>query len=316
MTTETLWFEDFESGLGDWNVQGGVWAIGVPTFGPSAHSGQNVAGTVLDNDYPSLAEARLISPSFVVPEANAEPRLKYAYWCDTEHPVDFGEVLIQVGGVWQAVGERVSGGLPHWNQRIVGLAAYAGQSVRIGFHLSSDGSIGAAGWYLDDIALEVGPMRFEPQMDFESDLLDWSVENGAWEFGEPNFGPTAYAGSKVAATRLDGDYPSDADARLVSPSFTVPPAAQNPQLRYAYWYDTQSVDYSVLQIRAGGPNSNAPWQDIDGTRLFGSGAAWAQQFVDLAPYADQTVQFAFHLVSDASIGAAGVYIDNVALETD
>src|SRR5262245_51428016 len=62
-----------------WTADNGVWELGVPTFGPQrAHSGTKCAGTVLGGNYPEITSTRLIRiPSFVVPETNQNPRLRF-----------------------------------------------------------------------------------------------------------------------------------------------------------------------------------------------------------------------------------------------
>ena len=49
----------FESGLGDWSVDNGLWAVGVPTAGPgAAYDGTNCAGTGLAGNVPTFVETR------------------------------------------------------------------------------------------------------------------------------------------------------------------------------------------------------------------------------------------------------------------
>src|SRR6185295_18659912 len=73
--------EGFEGGLGDWSVDQGVWQIGVPTSGPgSAHTGSNVAATVLSGNYPAFQDSRLISPAVVLPSVGAGEVLQLRYW--------------------------------------------------------------------------------------------------------------------------------------------------------------------------------------------------------------------------------------------
>jgi hypothetical protein len=75
--------EGFELGLGDWYAETGSWEVGVPTSGPPtnafghrAYSGTNCAATVLGGDY-SDGNSRLISPPFVVPTVDQNPRLRF-----------------------------------------------------------------------------------------------------------------------------------------------------------------------------------------------------------------------------------------------
>ena len=69
---------DFESGLGDWSVDNGVWAVGSPTAGPgAAYAGTNCAGTGLTGNTPAWQSSHLISPVFAVPAASQNPRLRF-----------------------------------------------------------------------------------------------------------------------------------------------------------------------------------------------------------------------------------------------
>src|SRR5215203_4705729 len=75
---DVKWLEDFEGPTPNWNVESGVWETGFPTSGPNeAHSGERLAGTVLASNYAGQgADSRLISPAFVVPAADQNPRLR------------------------------------------------------------------------------------------------------------------------------------------------------------------------------------------------------------------------------------------------
>jgi hypothetical protein len=56
--------------------------------------------------------------------------------------------------------------------------------------------------------------------DFENGWGEWTTDGGIWEIGTPASGPdSAYEGNGVAGTVLDGNYPADADSRLISPVF-------------------------------------------------------------------------------------------------
>ncbi|HTE90942.1 MAG TPA: hypothetical protein VK639_18435, partial [Terriglobales bacterium] len=73
--------EDFEGPTPGWSVDGGTWELGVPISGPNlAHSPSRCAATVLAGDYAPNADSRLISPSFTVPAASANPRLRFWQW--------------------------------------------------------------------------------------------------------------------------------------------------------------------------------------------------------------------------------------------
>jgi hypothetical protein len=92
---------------------------------------------------------------------------------------------------------------------------------------------------------------------FENGLGNWTVENGVWEVGIPTSGPgAAYAGTNVAATVLDGNYPEVYNQynshRLVSPSFIVPDVGENPRLRFWHWLGIGAYDFGYVEIRVNG----------------------------------------------------------------
>lgn len=317
--------EGFENGFGGWSVEGGVWQVGKPlgAGAPTAFAGTNVAGTILAGTYGTTHDARLISPSIHVPEATAAPRFTYHYWYALGAG-DFAQLQFRTpGGTWQDLaGERLTeanGG--SWVRRSVDLRAFAGTEVQFAFRLSAtyDNRAGdlALGWYLDEVGIETGPMRWTEPESFENGFGDWSVEGGVWQVGTPSGtgAPSAFIGTNVVGTILAGHYGTTHDARLVSPEFVVPPAPTMPRLRYQYWYTIGGLDYGQVQFREIG----GAWQDLVGERLTETGGTWARRRVDLRTLAGKSVQLAFRLVANyqnrAGDLALGWYLDEVALET-
>src|SRR5690349_14085923 len=95
----------------------------------------------------------------------------------------------------------------------------------------------------------------------DEDFWDrWHVEGGAWAVGVPTSGPNkSFAGNRCAGTVLDGDYPPDADARLVRDRvFIVPAATEHPRLRFWHWYRGAAGDVRSVEIKVG----TGPWQPI------------------------------------------------------
>jgi len=155
MTTE-VFREDFESGIGPWFADNGVWQVGEATSGPgSCFSGFGCAATVLDGNYPANQDSRLISATTVLPtvSGNEELRMRFQSWTSIG---GFGQVQVSVQeaggtfGAWTDVGSAVSGTSGGWTIKDVELTAFAGQTVRIGFLLDVAGA-SFAGWYIDDI---------------------------------------------------------------------------------------------------------------------------------------------------------------------
>ncbi|MCK5619952.1 MAG: hypothetical protein KAJ17_11150, partial [Candidatus Krumholzibacteria bacterium] len=116
---------------------------------------------------------------------------------------------------------------------------------------------------------------------------DWHADGGTWEVGTPTSGPGgAYDSLTCAATILAGNYTDNVNTRLIRhTSFVVPPASENPRLRFWHWYSCSSNDYGLVQIKVG----DGEWTTISITYYY-SCAGWTRGFVDLNDYADSTVQ--------------------------
>ena len=161
------------------------------------------AGTILGGNYPSNTDSRFIGPyntpwdqGIELPEVidNEEIHLRFWHWFS--YPDDSGQVQISIlddaTGVWSAwinVGGAVSKGSGGWSVKDVELTAYAGQTIRIGFHHVVDGYYESHGWFIDDIQIVKKVPVFTG--DFEMGWVDWSASNGVWQIGEPTSGPEA-----------------------------------------------------------------------------------------------------------------------------
>lgn len=154
--------EDFEAGYGNWSIEGGNWAIGIPLNGstsgssarPLAASGQACAGTGINSSYSLNQDARLVSPEFVVPERAVRPELRYSYW-HTFGSNDYVQLQIRkVGGAWRDVEDgRFSGSDRNWSVRATDLRPYSGEFVQIAFRLVSDSGGVSTGFFIDDISI-------------------------------------------------------------------------------------------------------------------------------------------------------------------
>jgi hypothetical protein len=146
--------EDWESGIDDWYADFGVWEVGVPTSGPdSAYVGDRCATTILDGNYCDDLSSRLMSPSFVVPDAARNPAVGFWHWYSFSTN-DYGEVQIQVGDEpWVPLSRYSGTGGGVWSPVYIDFAAYANSTVRIAFYFHSGGPNTSVGWYIDDIVI-------------------------------------------------------------------------------------------------------------------------------------------------------------------
>jgi hypothetical protein len=160
---------DFESDNGGFtNLPISGWQWGQDNSA-GANSGSNIWGTVLNGNYANNALYMLMSPALTVPPVTV---LDFYQRYDIENSWDGGNVKISIDGgtTWALIypnsgyplanvlssGEPgYSGALPEWTQAVFDLSAYAGQSVRFMWTLTSDSSVTMQGWFIDDV--RVGP---------------------------------------------------------------------------------------------------------------------------------------------------------------
>jgi hypothetical protein len=345
-------FED-AAALERWTAGQGVWGIGVPVTGPAtnalgqrAHGGTNCLVTLLAGKYYDNTRSQISSPRFTVPSASENPRLRFWHWWSFSYG-DLGQVMISTnnGATWQALSENygeAGSGMNYWSsgewtRAWLDLTPFAGLTVQLGFLFYASDAVNGddtdAGWYVDDLLLETGPLPpFAAVEGFEdaAALERWRADHGVWGIGVPVAGPAtnalgqrAHGGTNCLVTLLAGKYYDNTWSRISSPRFTVPSASENPRLRFWHWWSFHYGDLGLVQIST---NNGATWQALSenygeaGTGFnYWSSGEWTRTWLDLTPFAGLTVQLGFlFYASDAVNGDdtdAGWYVDDLLLET-
>jgi hypothetical protein len=328
LPVDTIWYEDFETGWGNWYASNGVWEVGTPTAGPgSTPSGTQCAGTLLDANYPaSGANTRLVSPGFVLPTVDGDEaiRLNWRQWFDTEDSNDYVKLQVSTdGGLnWtDAPNANTSSGWNKvWVQAGSDLTPYAGQYVQLGFYFSSStcwgcSSVSGAGVFIDDLHVFTGTPLVSMPEDFENGIgFWWRAANGLWEVGTPTVGPPSTpSGTSCAGLWLDGNYPArGTNASLVSAPFTLSSVPQT--LYFQQWFSTEDVnDTGYVQVWDG-----TAWNTVAGP-YSGVGTTWTQAAAPLAAYAGQTIQIRFYFTSStcwgcSSVAGPGWYVDDLRIQ--
>ena len=174
-------------------------------------------------------------------------------------------------------------------------------------------------------------------------VIYWNFEDGGhatgtgcWQYGTPTSGPgSAYSGSNLWGTVLNGNYPNNSISVLRFDSFDLT-GLEHPQVRMWLWYSMQSrtsrtgfrdaanawvihgTDTTFLNqiyeypgIASGylpNPVRGKPaWGDND------RGNFWHRVMFDLSQWVGDTIEFAIVFESSNSTSDAGIYVDNLAL---
>ncbi len=172
----TPWFDDMESGIGDWTVEsfgsnGTWWELGDPMgWGPgNAYSGNNCWGTNINANYDYSAYVSLTTPMLESPSYDI---LSFNMWFQSDWWIDAGWVEVSSNGLnWTSIepvegpsyydtmwGRGYSGNYGNvtgWQHAEFDLSSCPGGTLWIRFNFRSDIMMTYPGWYIDDIY--VGP---------------------------------------------------------------------------------------------------------------------------------------------------------------
>ncbi|MFO7653583.1 MAG: T9SS type A sorting domain-containing protein [Candidatus Krumholzibacteriia bacterium] len=297
---------------GGWYTEQGVWEIGEPTSGPGgALSGRMCAATVLAGNYPDNQSSRFVSPELSLPASPLEGEL----WLSAIHyyhlaDSDYGKFQIKAGDTWVDLSHAFYGYSGGWTESIMDLAPYAGQVVRLGLFFGEGGSYEGPGWYVDDIAVVEGPRIFNNPDSFETGTRGWYASDGVWQVGEPTYGPAgAFTGTMCWGTNLGGNYPDDNSSVLFTPDVTLPGGVSPLRLDYQQWYVFSDSDYGEVWVY---PEGGEPALISD--RFTTTSDGWHRYYIDLTPWAGQTVHFGFKFQEGGSYEGPGWYIDDVRID--
>jgi carboxypeptidase T len=145
---ETIFFDDVESGNLGWTAQP-PWAITTEKWYSPSHSWTDSPG----GNYANNLNVSLTSPIFDLSDY-AGISLNYWQICNTEAGYDFCRVEVSTNGAsWTEVA-RYHGPNTQWQDVELALPLLDQQAnAQIRFRLTSDGTVVADGWHVDDIRL-------------------------------------------------------------------------------------------------------------------------------------------------------------------
>jgi hypothetical protein len=334
-----LFYEDFESGGKNWDIENDVWEIGrsriVP---PSPVSDGNCAGTILNGNYPWDTDSRLISPPVTLPTVAEDERIElrywqwYSYYGNNNNDAGYVQVSLSDSDQWDTVMNPTGTRTPQtiqcesgWSLVAVDLTAYAGLTVRIAFYHTAEDILTSSGWYIDDVEIWKGVPTFVNPETFESGWGDWHTDNGVWQIGRSQIvPPSPVSGGNCAGTILNGDYPWDTDSRLISPPVTLPTVAGDKRIELQYWqwysyYGNNNNDAGYVQVSLWDGDKWGEWRDVNcpsgtcASETEGHASNWSLVGVDLTAYAGQRVQIAFYHTAEDIFTSSGWYIDDVEI---
>ncbi len=153
-------YEDFESGLADWEVAQGSW--GLDSF--YARSGQLCINQSPGQTYPTSYDGS-IAMAFGADLSGTSGAALYfwtKYFIETNKDFGYVEVSTDGGRSWSQLGAALTGVRATWTEEYRSLRSFTGpgfSDVRIRFRFLSDANQGPLfrGWFIDDVRIVTGP---------------------------------------------------------------------------------------------------------------------------------------------------------------
>jgi len=130
--------------------------------GTRAISGDKCWGTDLQSTYDPGTDSWLQTPLINLTGVTVPVFLEYYDWCLLETQYDTCSVqVVGADGALLGALDPDTGGDYDWTRRVFDLTPFAGQPVRIRFHITSDGLFQRDGWFIDEVrvvATTLGPL--------------------------------------------------------------------------------------------------------------------------------------------------------------
>ena len=221
---------------------------------------------------------------------------------DLEQGFDFLHVEIAVGGgPWESL-LRLTGTSP-FTLHSVSLSAFAEQTVRIRFRLTSDFVVNGDGVWIDDIRI-CSPLHSVSLLSDDVEGASRFRGDGTWAVTtEQSFSPTR---SYSEAPFRNYDPNSDSSLTQIEP---VPLTDVVPELSYRTLLDTElNADY--LRVEVSG-DVGVTWQRL--RSLSGTSFTWIANSNALAGYAGQALRVRFRFTSDFFGVRSGVWVDDIRI---
>ena len=151
VTTNRGFSDDMERGTNGWTHSGTSDNWHQTTHRSQSPSSSWYCGAEGSWQYTIENDARLVTPYFV---SGDSARLSFDHWYDVEQDYDFCMPEINNGSQFWVPLASYTGTSTNWQHVQIPLAAWSGQTVRVGFRFLSDGGVNGEGWYLDNLLFE------------------------------------------------------------------------------------------------------------------------------------------------------------------
>lgn len=209
----SLFYDNSEGPIPGWTHggSGDEWNRGLPTSFVSTFLGQFVGGsgplaglnstraisgdrcwgTDLSSTYNAFADAWLDTPLINLTGVTDPVFLEYFDWSMLETFYDtFTVEVVDKNGAFLGYIDDDTGGDYDWSQKAYDLSAFAGQAIKIRFHIQTDETIQRDGWFIDEVRVSVATLGNLPPVATDVEVETNTNSNAIAQFfaTDPNVG--------------------------------------------------------------------------------------------------------------------------------
>lgn len=155
---------------------------------------------------------------------------------------------------------------------------------------------------LDTVRLFIGSTGYYTDVEDSAQIAEWSMDN-PWHVSSRRYFSASH--SFYFGDEASGEYPSNANASLVSPVIKIGP---NAKLSFRTWFNLEdNYDYGYVEYSV---DSGANWTQL--YTVNGESGGWMQVVIDLSSISTGSeVMIRFRGTSDGSVQREGWYVDNI-----
>ncbi|MCP3683716.1 MAG: T9SS type A sorting domain-containing protein [bacterium] len=305
--TDTLFFDDFENGLGNWMVSGQDWGTDSLIFSSSTHSITDSPG----GNYPQYSNATITLAYPIDLSSSNAPVLKFWHKYFVRNGSDYCHVEIsEDGGYTWVTDTSFTGYVTTLIPVQIDLSDYSTSTILIRFRLRDHGdSYTYDGWYIDDVEItetDVSQIPFPFSDDFENGLDNWLVSGQDW-----GTDTLVYSSSTHSITDSPGgNYPQYSNTTITLAHPIDLSSSNAPVLKFWHKYFVRNgSDYCHVEISEDG---GFTW--ITDTSFTGYVTTLVPVQIDLSGYSASSILVRFRLRDHGdSYTYDGWYIDDVEI---
>ncbi len=304
-TVDTLFFDDFEGSLANWQVSGQDWDTTNLAYVSHNHS---ITDSPVGN-YPSYSNATITLANSIDLSSTNTPVLTFwhKYYVQANYDFCYVEISEDFGFTWSQLTSYTGYNTTLFHEQI-DLSNYKTSPILIRFRLNDSGTTQYDGWYVDDVSiaeLDTSLTSFPFFEDFESGYSNWLIGSQDWDTTS-----LAYVSPGHSITDSPvGNYPSYSNATFTLIHPIDLSSTNTPVLTFWHKYYVQAnYDFCYVEISE---DFGFSWSQL--ASYTGYNTTLFHEQIDLSNYKTSPILIRFRLRDSGNTQYDGWYVDDVAV---